>query len=131
MKITVNGEAFEMPWEDGWIELREWFNASIDDGYEVDDDGDVSAYPVVQVNVDLPQQIIIGVCYGAGMQFGSVPRDGQWDALWYCEPRVDQFMRFLDHLRIAEHNFSAGAGIYSVAGGKWAGDNGSTREEAP
>ena len=124
MKIRVNDASFEMPWElsttfDGWAELRAWFDQAIDEGYEYDDEGEVSAYPVVRVDLDLPQQIVIGICYGANMQFGDVNADGSWCALWYCAPLHKKFYKFLDSARIAEHNCGFERGRFSVGSGKF------------
>jgi len=124
MIISVNGIYFEMPWSksttmNGWEEFRAWFEKALDEGYQYEeDDNEPSGYPIVEVETSgLPQLLVIGVCYGSDLQFGNVLSDGTFRALWYCAPSMERFYKFLDSLRIAEHQFEGAK--YSFGSPRW------------
>jgi hypothetical protein len=116
MEIMVESDSFNMNWEKsttakGWGEFEVWFEKALNEGYEYEDgdSNEPSGYPRVRVKTDLPQLLVIGVCYGSGLQFGNVLPNGEFRALWYCAPSLEKFYAFLDNLRIAEHNFVGGS----------------------
>jgi len=116
MEIQVENQKFEMDWEKsttatGWEKFRAWFEKALDEGYEYEDSAseEPSGYPRVVVRTGLPQLLVIGVCYGSSLQFGEVRPNGEFRALWDCAPSIEKFMAFLDHLRIAEHQYVGGS----------------------
>jgi hypothetical protein len=118
MKIKVNDLEFDFPWEksrtsSGWEEFNEWWERAIISSYD-----ELVGYPMVRVETNLPQLVVIGVIYGAEMQFGSVKSNGVFEALWYCAPPKRQWQYFLNALRMAEHKYSAME--YNFGNPRWA-----------
>ena len=116
MEIAVENNVFNMNWEKsttiaGWEEFRAWFEKALDEGYQYEDNDSVepSGYPLVRVKTGLPQLLVIGVCYGSLFQNGEVCPDGEFRTSWYCTPSMETFCRFLDALRIAEHQYVGGS----------------------
>lgn len=122
MRIKVNDNEFDFTWEksttlDGWNELKTWWRETIDMEYEEDDEGELVSYPLVKIETNLPQLVIIGIEYGIGFQFGVVKSNGTFEALWYCAPSEREWMKFLDRLRTAEYQFSPAE--YSFGTPRW------------
>lgn len=109
---------FEMDWKKStlfntWTQLKFWFHNTIENGYEEDSEGNVIAYPLVEVVTEgLPQQVVIGIMLAIlGIGRGTVNQNGLWFMLWYCAPREEEFIEFCNQMRLAEHNYPMMEGI--------------------
>jgi hypothetical protein len=125
VQIKVNNNVFEMSWNlsttmNGWAKFESWFSQQIEKGYEEDENGDCIGYPLIEVKSNnLPQGVVIGIA-SATICFGRVFPDGTWKALWYCAPREENFIEFINKLRLEEYDYQNGEGIYSIIGfPKW------------